>query len=49
MQECQPEAQTQTAISKAIEGDGLALRLYMERISSAPKDKLVSFPLPEMK
>ena len=49
LQEGQAEALTQTAISKAIEGDGLALRLYMERISSAPKDKLVSFPLPEMK
>ena len=37
-----------TAISKALEGDGLALRLCMERIAPAPKDKSVSFPLPNM-
>ena len=47
--EGQAEALTQTAISKALEGDGLALRLCMERIASAPKDKSVSFPLPEIK
>ena len=47
--EGQAEALTQTAISKALEGDGLALRLCMERITPAPKDKAVSFPLPEMK
>ena len=46
--EGQAEALTQTAISKAIEGDGLALRLCMERIAPAPKDKSVSFPLPDM-
>jgi len=46
--EGQAEALTQTAISKALEGDGLALRLCMERISPAPKDKAVSFPLPDM-
>ena len=38
----------QTAISKALEGDGLALRLCMERITPAPKDKSVLFPLPDM-
>ena len=47
--EGQAEALTQTAISKALEGDGLALRLCMERIAPAPKDNSVSFPLPEMK
>ena len=47
--EGQGEALTQTAISKALEGDGLALRLCMERIAPAPKDKVVSFPLPEVK
>ena len=47
--EGQAEALTQTAISKALEGDGQALRLCMERIAPAPKDKLVFFPLPEMK
>tara|TARA_B100001989_G_scaffold123947_1_gene87503 strand:+ start:921 stop:1205 length:285 start_codon:yes stop_codon:yes gene_type:complete len=46
--EGQAEALTQTAIFKALEGDGLALRLCMERISPAPKDKSVSFPLPDM-
>ena len=47
--EGQAEALTQTAISKALEGDGLALRLCMERIAPAPKDKSVSFALPDMK
>ena len=46
--EGQAEALTQTAIFKALEGDGLALRLCMERIAPAPRDKSVSFPLPEM-
>ena len=44
----QAESLTQTAISKALEGDGLALRLFIERRAPAPKDKTVSFPLPEM-
>ena len=39
---------TQTAIYKAVEGGGLALRLCMERIAPAPRDKSVLFPLPEM-
>lgn len=47
--EGQGEALTQTTISKALEGDGLALRLCMECIAPAPKDKVVSFPLPEVK
>ena len=34
---------------QALEGDGLALRLRMERIAPAPKEKLVSFHLPDMK
>ena len=46
--EGQAEALTQTAISNALEGDGLALRLCMERIAPAPKDNPVSFPLPQM-
>ena len=45
----QAEALTQTAISKTLEGDGLALRLSLERIAPAPKDKSVSFPLLEMR
>ena len=47
--EGQAEALTQTAISKALVGDGLALHLCMERIAPAPKDNSVSFPLLEMK
>ena len=39
---------TQTAIYKAVEGGGLALRLCMERIAPAPKDNSVSFTLPQM-
>ena len=46
--EGQAEALTQTAISKALDGDSMALRLCMERIVPAPKDIPVSFTLPEM-
>ena len=46
--EGQAEALTQTAISKALDGDSMALRLCMERIAPAPKDNPVSFPLPQM-
>ena len=44
----QAEILTQTAVTKALEGDGIALRLCMERIAPAPKDKPVSFDLPKM-
>ena len=44
----QAEALTQTAVKKALEGDSMALRLCMERIAPASKDKLVSFSLPNM-
>ena len=44
----QAEALTQTAITKALEGDSIALRLCMERIAPAPKDKPVTFNLPKM-
>ena len=44
----QAEALTQTAVTKALEGDSVALRLYMERIASAPKDQPISFSLPKM-
>ena len=44
----QAEALTQTAISKALEGDSMALRLCMERIAPAPKDNSVSFALSPM-
>ena len=45
----QAEALTQTAVTKALEGDTVALRLCMERIAPAPKDQPVSFSLPKMK
>ena len=44
----QAEALTQKAISQALEGDSIALRLCMERIAPAPKDQPVSFSLPKM-
>ena len=37
----QAEALTQTAVTKALEGDSVALRLCMERIAPAPKDQPV--------
>ena len=46
--EGQAEALTQTAISKALDGDSMALRLCMERIAPAPKDNPVSFALPQI-
>ena len=45
----QTEALTQTVVAKALEGDGVALRLCMERIAPAPKDQPVSFNLPNMR
>ena len=45
----QAEALTQTAVTKALEGDSMALRLCMDRIAPAPKDQPVSFSLPKMK
>ena len=47
--EGQAEALTQTAISKALEGDSIALRLCMDRIAPPMKDKHVVFPLPNMR
>jgi hypothetical protein len=44
----QAEALTQTAVTRALEGDSVALRLCMERIAPAPKDQPVSFSLPTM-
>ncbi len=46
--EGQAEALTQTAISKALDGDSMALRLCMERIAPAPKDNPVLFALPQI-
>ena len=44
----QAQALTQTAVTKALEGDSLALRLCIERIAPAPKDQPVSFSIPKM-
>ena len=44
----QAEALTQKAISKALDGDSIALRLCMDRIAPPMKDKPVVFPLPHM-
>jgi len=44
----QAEALTQIAVTKALEGDSVAVRLCMERIAPAPKDQPVSFNLPKM-
>ncbi|MDA8821731.1 hypothetical protein N9N45_05485 [Planktomarina temperata] len=47
--EGQAEALTQTAISKALEGDSIALRLCIDRIAPPMKDRLVVFPLTHMR
>ena len=44
----QAEALTQTAVTKALEGDIVALRLCMDRIAPAPKDAAVNFYMPSM-
>ena len=44
----QAEALTQTALTKALEGDSVALRLCMDRIAPAPKDAAVTFSMPTM-
>ena len=43
--EGQAEALTQTAVSKALEGYSVALRLCVERIAPGPKDQPMSFAL----
>jgi hypothetical protein len=40
------EALTRKAIERALEGDGVALRLCLERILPARKDRTLSFALP---
>ena len=44
----QAEALTQKAISAALTGDTVALKLCMDRIAPSPKDKPISFSLPDM-
>ena len=46
--EGQAEALTQTAISKALDGDSIALRLCLDRIAPPMKDTPVVFTLPQM-
>jgi len=46
--EGQAEALTQAAVSKALEGDSVALRLCMDRIAPPPKDAVVTFSMPTM-
>ena len=47
--EGQHEALTQTAISKALEGDMTAMRLCLDRIAPPRKDAPISFALPPIK
>ena len=42
----QAAALTQTALTKALEGDSVALRLCMDRIAPPPKDAAVTFSMP---
>ena len=46
--EGQAEALTQAAITKALEGDSVALRVCMDRIAPPPKDAAVTFAMPTM-
>ena len=46
--EGQGESLTQTAISKALEGDSVALRLCIDRIMPAPKDRRIKVQLPSI-
>ena len=43
----QAEALTQKAVQRALEGDGMALRLCLDRIAPARKDRPTPFPLPK--
>lgn len=43
------EALTRKAIDKALEGDGVALRLCLDRIAPLRKDAPISFALPPIK
>lgn len=45
----QAEALTQKAVDMALQGDGPALRLCLERLAPARKDSPVRFDLPPMK
>lgn len=47
--EAQAAELTQAAINKALEGDTVALRICLDRIAPASKDKPISFEMPEIK
>jgi hypothetical protein len=47
--EGEAEALTRRAIEAALQGDTTALRLCLERISPAPKDRPVQFEIPPVK
>ncbi len=47
--EGQSAALTQKAIDKALEGDGVALRLCLDRIAPARKDAPIAFALPAIR
>ena len=47
--EGQAEALAQAAITKALQGDSVALRLCMDRIAPPPKDAAVTFSMPIMR
>jgi hypothetical protein len=49
LMEGQADALTQTAIRKALEGDGVALRLCLERLAPPRKDTPIAFALPPIK
>ena len=46
--EGQAEALTQKAISSALTGDTIALKLCMDRLVPSPKDKPIFFSLPDI-
>ena len=47
--EGEAEALTRKAIERALEGDGPALRLCLDRLAPPRRDRPVSFPLPPLK
>ena len=44
----QAEALTQAAITKALDGESVALRLCMDRIAPPPKDATITFSMPKI-
>ncbi len=46
--EGEAEQLTRTAVDKALEGDGLALRLCLERLIAPKRDQAISLALPDL-